>query len=56
MFTANKSASIAVEWAFFVMMLIDSDYKWRVLPKLVHRTVKTVTVVMILIGFAATFG
>ncbi|MEO7338775.1 MAG: TRAP transporter large permease, partial [Caldimonas sp.] len=55
-FTANESASIAVVWAFFVTMLIYRDYKWRDLPKLVHRTVKTVTVVMILIGFAASFG
>ncbi|MDP3823379.1 MAG: TRAP transporter large permease [Burkholderiales bacterium] len=55
-FTANESASIAVVWAFFVTMFIYRDYKWRDLPKLVHRTVKTVTVVMILIGFAATFG
>ena len=55
-FTANESASIAVLWAFFVTMFIYRDYKWRDLPKLVHRTVKTVTVVMILIGFAACFG
>ena len=55
-FTANESASIAVLWAFFVTMFVYRDYKWRDLPKLVHRTVKTVTVVMILIGFAATFG
>ncbi|MFN3416467.1 MAG: TRAP transporter large permease [Caldimonas sp.] len=55
-FTANESASIAVLWAFFVTMFIYRDYKWRDLPKLVHRTVKTVTVVMILIGFAAAFG
>ena len=43
-------------WAFFVTMFIYRDYKWSDLPKLVHRTVKTVTIVMILIGFAATFG
>ncbi|MFM2050702.1 MAG: dicarboxylate transporter, subunit DctM [Pseudomonadota bacterium] len=55
-FTANESASIAVIWSFFVTMFIYRDYKWRDLPKLVHRTVKTVTVVMILIGFAACFG
>ncbi len=55
-FTANESASIAVVWAFFVTMFIYRDYKWRDLPKLVHRTVKTVTIVMILIGFAACFG
>jgi len=55
-FTANESASIAVLWAFFVTMFVYRDYKWRDLPKLVHRTVKTVTIVMILIGFAAAFG
>ncbi len=55
-FTANESASIAVIWSFFVTMFVYRDYKWRDLPKLVHRTVKTVTVVMILIGFAACFG
>ncbi len=55
-FTATESASIAVLWAFFVTMCIYRDYKWRDLPKLVHRTVKTLTIVMILIGFAAAFG
>jgi tripartite ATP-independent transporter DctM subunit len=55
-FTANESASIAVVWAFFVTMFIYRDYKWRDLPKLIHRTVKTVTIVMILISFAAAFG
>ena len=55
-FTANESASIAVLWAFFVTMFVYRDYRWRDLPKLVHRTVKTVTIVMILIGFAASFG
>ena len=55
-FTATESAAIAVLWAFFVTMFIYRDYKWTDLPKLVHRTVKTVTIVMILIGFAAAFG
>lgn len=55
-FTATESASIAVLWAFFVTMLIYRDYKWNDLPKLLHRTVKTVSIVMILIGFAAAFG
>jgi tripartite ATP-independent transporter DctM subunit len=55
-FTATESASIAVLWAFFVTMFIYRDYRWRDLPKLVHRTVKTLTIVMILIGFAASFG
>jgi tripartite ATP-independent transporter DctM subunit len=55
-FTATESASIAVVWAFFVTMFIYRDYKWSDLPKLMHRTVKTVCIVMILIGFAASFG
>jgi tripartite ATP-independent transporter DctM subunit len=55
-FTANESASIAVVWAFFVTMFIYRDYSWRDLPKLIHRTVKTVSIVMITIGFAACFG
>ena len=55
-FTATESASIAVLWAFFVTMFVYRDYKWGDLPKLVHRTVKTVSIVMILIGFAAAFG
>jgi tripartite ATP-independent transporter DctM subunit len=55
-FTATESASIAVIWAFFVTMFIYRDYKWKDLPKLMHRTVKTLCIVMILIGFAASFG
>jgi tripartite ATP-independent transporter DctM subunit len=55
-FTANESASIAVVWAFCVTMFVYRDYQWSDLPRLVHRTVKTVTIVMILIGFAAAFG
>ena len=55
-FTATESAAIAVMWAFFVTMFIYRDYRWRDLPKLMHRTVKTLTIVMILIGFAASFG
>ena len=55
-YTATESASIACVWAFAVTMFYYRDYKWHQLPVLVHRTVKTVTIVMILIGFAAAFG
>jgi tripartite ATP-independent transporter DctM subunit len=55
-FTATESASVAVLWAFFVTMFVYRDYQWRELPKLVHRTVKTLAIVMILIAFAAGFG
>lgn len=55
-FTPTESASIAVLWAFFVTMFIYRDYRWKELPKLMHRTVKTLAIVMILIAFAASFG
>ncbi len=55
-FTATESAAIACLWSFFVTMFIYRDYKWSELPKLMYRTVKTVTIVMILIGFSASFG
>ncbi|PBI80584.1 tripartite ATP-independent transporter DctM subunit [Rahnella sp. BIGb0236] len=55
-FTATESAAIACLWSFFVTMFIYRDYKWNELPKLMYRTVKTVSIVMILIGFAASFG
>ncbi len=55
-FTATESAAIAVLWAFFVTMFVYRDYKWRDLPKLMHRTVRTVSIVMMLIAFAGCFG
>ncbi len=55
-FTATESAAIACIWSFFVTMFIYKDCKWSELQKLMYRTVKTVTIVMILIGFAAAFG
>jgi tripartite ATP-independent transporter DctM subunit len=55
-FTATESAAVAVIWAFFVTMFIYRDYRWNELPKLMHRVVKTLSIVMILIGFAAAFG
>jgi tripartite ATP-independent transporter DctM subunit len=55
-FTATESASIACVYAFLVTMFVYRDYRWRDLPRLMHRTVKTVAIVMILIGFASGFG
>jgi tripartite ATP-independent transporter DctM subunit len=55
-FTATESASIACVYAFLVTMFIYRDYRWRDLHLLVHRTVKTVGMVMILIAFASGFG
>jgi tripartite ATP-independent transporter DctM subunit len=55
-FTATEAAAVACVWAFFVTMFVYRDYRWRDLHLLVHRTVKTVGMVMILIGFASGFG
>jgi tripartite ATP-independent transporter DctM subunit len=55
-FTATESAAVACVYSFVVTMFIYRDYKWRDLPHLVHRVVKTVAMVMILIGFASAFG
>ncbi len=57
-FTATESAAVAVAvvWAFFVTMSIYRGYKWSELPKMLHRTVRTLSIVMILIAFAASFG
>jgi tripartite ATP-independent transporter DctM subunit len=55
-FTATESASIACVYAFLVTMLVYRDYKWSELHLLIHRTVKTVGMVMILIAFASSFG
>ena len=55
-FTATESAAVACVYAFFVTFLVYRDYKWRDLPHLVHRVVKTVAMVMMLIGFSVGFG
>lgn len=55
-FTATEAAAVACLYAFFVTMFIYRDYRWRDLHHLVHRTVKTVAMVMILIAFASSFG
>jgi tripartite ATP-independent transporter DctM subunit len=55
-FTATESAAVACVYAFLVTMFVYRDYKWRDLPHLLHRTVKTVAMVMMLIGFSAAFA
>src|ERR1700757_884565 len=55
-FTAIEAGAVACIWAFFVTMFIYRDYRWRDLPVLVHRTMRTVAMVMTLIAFAASVG
>src|SRR6266849_3173591 len=55
-FTAIEAGAVACVYAFCVTMFVYRDYKWRDLPALVHRTMKTVAMVMTLIAFAAAVG
>lgn len=55
-FTPTESAAVAVVWAFFVTMFIYRDLKWNRLPAVLAASVRTVAMVMIVIGFAASFG
>ena len=55
-FTPTESAAVACVYAFLVTFLVYRDYKWSELPRIVHRVVKTVSMVMMLIGFSVAFG
>ncbi|HEX9534278.1 MAG TPA: TRAP transporter large permease [Stellaceae bacterium] len=55
-FTAIEAGAVACIWAFFVTMFIYRDYRWRDLPELIHRTMRTVAMVMTLIAFASSVG
>lgn len=55
-FTPTESGAIACIWAMFVTFFVYREYKLKDFPKLIHRTIKTVTMVMVLIAFAAAFG
>jgi tripartite ATP-independent transporter DctM subunit len=55
-FTAIEAGAVACIWAFFVTMFIYRDYRWRDLPLLVYRTLKTVAMVMTLIACASAVG
>jgi tripartite ATP-independent transporter DctM subunit len=55
-FTPTESAAVACIYSFVVTMFIYRDYKWSELPLLVSRVVRTVGMVMIMIGFSVAFG
>jgi tripartite ATP-independent transporter DctM subunit len=55
-FTAIEAGAVACIYAFFVTMFVYRDYGWRDLPLLVYRTMRTVSMVMTLIAFAASVG
>jgi tripartite ATP-independent transporter DctM subunit len=55
-FTPTEAAAVACVYAFIITMFVYRDYKWSELHLLVGRVVRTVGIVMILIGFSAAFG
>jgi tripartite ATP-independent transporter DctM subunit len=55
-FTAIEAGAVAVVYAFLVTMFVYRDYRWRDLPRLIHRTVRTVAMVLTLVAFASAFG
>src|SRR5882762_5567665 len=55
-FTAIEAGAVACIWAFFVTMFIYRDYRWRDLPELIHRTMRTVAMVLTLIACASSVG
>jgi tripartite ATP-independent transporter DctM subunit len=55
-FTPTESAAGACVWAFFVTMFIYRSYKWSDLPQLIGKVIRTVGMVMIMIGFSVAFG
>src|SRR5438045_912950 len=55
-FTAIEAGAVACVYAFLVTMFVYRDYRWRDLPLLVYRTLRTVAMVMMLIACAAAAG
>src|SRR5271166_3690983 len=55
-FTAIEAGAVATVWAFLVTMFVYRDYRWRDLPALVHRTMRTVAMVLTLIACASSVG
>ncbi len=55
-FTPTESAAVACVWALLVTMFVYRDLAWSDLPRIVERVVRTVGMVMIMIGFSIAFG
>jgi len=55
-FTAIEAGAVACVWAFLVTMFVYRDYRWRDLPDLIHRTLRTVAMVLTLIACASSVG
>ncbi len=55
-FTPTEAGSVACLYAFLISMFVYRECKWRDLPILLARVVRTVGMVMIMIGFSVAFA
>jgi tripartite ATP-independent transporter DctM subunit len=55
-FTPTESGAVACVYAFLVTMFVYRDVKWNEIPKLIGRVIRTIGMVMIMIGFSIAFG
>jgi tripartite ATP-independent transporter DctM subunit len=55
-FTPTESGAVACVYAFLVTMFVYRDVKWSEVPLLIGRVVRTLGMVMIMIGFSISFG
>ena len=55
-FTAIEAGAVACVYAFLVTMFVYRVYRWKDLPRLIYRTLRTVAMVMMLIACAASVG
>ena len=55
-FTPTESGAVACVYALLVTLLVYRDYKISEVPLLVARVVRTVGMVMIMMGFSVAFG
>jgi tripartite ATP-independent transporter DctM subunit len=55
-FTPTESGAVACVYAFLVTMFVYRDVPWSELPKLIGRVIRTIGMVMIMIGFSVGFG
>lgn len=55
-FTPTEASIIASLYAFIAGKYIYKELEWKQLPTLIFNTMKTSSAIMMLVGFAATFG
>ncbi len=55
-FTATEAAAISILWAIFVTTVIYRDMTWKRFWTILERSLKTVGIIMLSMGFSACFG